>query len=92
MKKTYAELLKAHLEKSGFMRHLFNKIGKIIKVNLEGGVDIVGELKSIDVVWEAIEVYNPQEGKTYFINFRRIRYIEYDENREKPVVDYRTIV
>ena len=74
------------------MRHLFNKIGKIVRVVIENGEEIVGELRSIDVVWEAVEVYDIKENKTYFINFRRTRYIEYDENRERPVVNYKTIV
>ncbi|RLG13539.1 hypothetical protein DRN69_05420 [Candidatus Pacearchaeota archaeon] len=92
MKRNYEELLKSHLAKSSYMRHLFNKLGKIVRVVIENGEEIVGELRSIDVVWEAVEVYDIKENKTYFINFRRTRYIEYDENRERPVVDYKTIV
>ena len=60
------------------MRHLFNKIreGIVCRIYLDSGLVYEGRIKSIDIVWRAIELIT-SDGKTVYMNFRHIVAIEY---------------
>lgn len=77
--KPYPEVLKDHLEGSAFMRHLFEKLKNRIpcKVYCDSGVVYEGKIKSIDIVWRALEIVT-NNGKTVYLNFRHIVAIEFD--------------
>ena len=77
----YKKILDAHLKHSSFMRHLFNKLGKIVTVYLADGKTIRGVMTSIDVVWRGIEIQNPQTNQALFVNWRFIEVIEYEEEK-----------
>ena len=65
----YNDILGDHLSTSTWLRHLFNKIGTVVEVDL-GGAVIKGVLKTIDVVFKSIEIDTGNE--VYFINWRNV--------------------
>jgi len=71
----YTAELKERLEKDVWLRHLFNKLGTVVRVKLEDVV-IEGILKTIQFQRGIINIEVGSEDKTWFINWKHIHYIE----------------
>ena len=74
----YERELIRQLEKDRYLRHLFNKIGKEVIVEVSSGAHIKGILKTIEFIRGIInlEVEDPQFRRSYFINWRNVVYVE----------------
>jgi len=82
---TYEMLVKDTLKDNHLMRHLFARLNTEVSVQVDEGIKVTGILKTIDLSSHYIEVEAkiPQE-KTYFINWRKIAWIETENKVFQP--------
>ena len=81
---SYDKFVKDTLEENYLMRHLFARLNSEVAVQIDEGIKIIGILKTIDISNFYIEVEATIPNvKTYFINWRKISYIQ-TENKVFP--------
>jgi len=75
----YEVKLVEQLRSDRWLRHLFNKLGKMVVVVLRNGESLIGELKTIEFINGVInlEVRDEERRRTYFINWKYVQYLEY---------------
>ena len=70
----YGQELKKQLEKDVYLRHLFNKRGREVIVELSTGVRLRGILLSIEFIRGVLnlELEDPQSKRVYYVNWRHV--------------------
>jgi len=69
---SYSGELKKQLEEDVWLRHLINKIRKIVVVHLKNGKKVRGVLVSIEYIRGVLNLEVSEENKTHFINWKYV--------------------
>jgi len=71
---SYSRELKKQLEEDVYLRHLFNKLGKEVIVDVKG-THIIGILRTIQFIKGILNIEIEDTNNTWFINWKYVKYI-----------------
>jgi hypothetical protein len=73
---SYEEFVRAKLSQHVTIRHLFNKLNQQVIVCTTTGEHIKGILKTLDLSYRILEVFDPELKRVFFIKLEYVIYVE----------------